>query len=277
MADWRPMLKRRDDGFPRIMGVVNVTPDSFFSQSRSEDTGHAIGVATRMAAEGADWIDIGGESTRPGAKSVTLDDELARVIPAIEGIRSELPEICISVDTRRAEVARQALELGANMVNDVSALGDQEMIDVLVEFECPVCVMHMQGLPENMQNNPKYGDVVNEVRSYLATATGRLVGAGIDPSHIVADPGIGFGKTLEHNLALLSSGREIVPEEEMRLMWGVSRKSMFRDLLGRESSGDRLAGTLGVAAVSMKKEVDIIRVHDVAEHSDVFSSIKAVR
>ncbi len=277
MADWRPMLKRRDDGFPRIMGVVNVTPDSFFSQSRSEDTGHAIGVATRMAAEGADWIDIGGESTRPGAKSVTLDDELARVIPAIEGIRSELPEICISVDTRRAEVARQALELGANMVNDVSALGDQGMIDVLVEFECPVCVMHMQGLPENMQNNPKYGDVVNEVRSYLAKATGRLVEAGIDPSHIVADPGIGFGKTLEHNLALLSSGREIVPEEEMRLMWGVSRKSMFRDLLGRESSGDRLAGTLGVAAVSMKKEVDIIRVHDVAEHSDVFSSIKAVR
>ena len=277
MADWRPMLKRRDDGFPRIMGVVNVTPDSFFSQSRSGDTGHAIGVATRMAAEGADWIDIGGESTRPGAKSVTLDDELARVIPAIEGIRSELPEICISVDTRRAEVARQALELGANMVNDVSALGDQGMIDVLVEFECPVCVMHMQGLPENMQNNPKYGDVVSEVRSYLATATGRLVEAGIDPSHIVADPGIGFGKTLEHNLALLSSGREIVPEEEMRLMWGVSRKSMFRDLLGRESSGDRLAGTLGVAAVSMKKEVDIIRVHDVAEHSDVFSSIKAVR
>ncbi len=277
MADWRPMLKRRDDGFPRIMGVVNVTPDSFFSQSRSEDTGHAIGVATRMAAEGADWIDIGGESTRPGAKSVTLDDELARVIPAIEGIRSELPEICISVDTRRAEVARQALELGANMVNDVSALGDRGMIDVLVEFECPVCVMHMQGLPENMQNNPKYGDVVSEVRSYLATATGRLVEAGIDPSHIVADPGIGFGKTLEHNLALLSSGREIVPEEEMRLMWGVSRKSMFRDLLGRESSGDRLAGTLGVAAVSMKKEVDIIRVHDVAEHSDVFSSIKAVR
>ena len=277
MADWRPMLKRRDDGFPRIMGVVNVTPDSFFSQSRSEDTGHAIGVATRMAAEGADWIDIGGESTRPGANSVTLDDELARVIPAIEGIRSELPEICISVDTRRAEVARQALELGANMVNDVSALGDQGMIDVLVEFECPVCVMHMQGLPENMQNNPKYGDVVSEVRSYLATATGRLVEAGIDPSHIVADPGIGFGKTLEHNLALLSSGREIVPEEEMRLMWGVSRKSMFRDLLGRESSGDRLAGTLGVAAVSMKKEVDIIRVHDVAEHSDVFSSIKAVR
>ena len=277
MADWRPMLKRRDDGFPRIMGVVNVTPDSFFSQSRSEDTGHAIGVATRMAAEGADWIDIGGESTRPGAKSVTLDDELARVIPAIEGIRSELPEICISVDTRRAEVARQALEFGANMVNDVSAMGDQGMIDVLVEFECPVCVMHMQGLPENMQNNPKYGDVVNEVRSYLATATGRLVEAGIDPSHIVADPGIGFGKTLEHNLTLLSSGREIVPEEEMRLMWGVSRKSMFRDLLGRESSGDRLAGTLGVAAVSMKKEVDIIRVHDVAEHSDVFSSIKAVR
>ena len=118
---------------------------------------------------------------------------------------------------------------------------------------------------------------MNEVRSYLATATGRLVQAGIDPSHIVADPGIGFGKTLEHNLTLLSSGREIVPEGEMRLMWGVSRKSMFRDLLGRESSEERLAGTLGVGAVSIQKDVDIIRVHDVTEHSDAFAAMKAVR
>jgi len=277
MADWRPMLNRREDGFPRIMGVVNVTPDSFHSDSRSADTNQAVAVATRMAAGGAEWIDVGGESTRPGADSVSVEDELGRVVPAIEGIRAELPDICISVDTRRASVARQALEFGADMVNDVSAMGDPGMIDVIVEFESPVCVMHMQGLPENMQNDPKYGNVVDEVRSYLAETTDRLVEAGVHPSQIVADPGIGFGKTLDHNLELLSSGRGIVPDRQMRLMWGVSRKSMFRDLLGRESSDERLAGTLGIAAVSMQKEVDIIRVHDVTEHSDAFSAMKAVR
>ena len=277
MADWRPMLNRREDGFPRIMGVVNVTPDSFHQNSRSEDESQAISVASRMAVDGAEWIDVGGESTRPGAKSVTMEEELARVIPAIEGIRAELPEICISVDTRRAGVARRALETGADMVNDVSSMGDPGMIEVVAEFECPVCVMHMQGLPENMQNDPQYGDVVDEVRSYLSNTTRRLVEAGVKPSRIVADPGIGFGKTLDHNLSLLSSGRDVVPDERMSLMWGVSRKSMFRDLLGRESSEDRLAGTLGVAAASLRKGVDIIRVHDVTEHADAFAAMKAVR
>ena len=277
MADWRPMLNRREDGFPRIMGVVNVTPDSFHQTSRSTDESQAIAVASRMAADGADWIDVGGESTRPGAKSVTMEEELARVIPAVEGIRVELPEICISVDTRRAGVARRALESGADMVNDVSSMGDPGMIEVVAEFECPVCVMHMQGLPENMQNDPQYGDVVDEVRSYLSNTAGRLVEAGVKPSRIVADPGIGFGKTLDHNLSLLSSGRDVVPDEQMSLMWGVSRKSMFRDLLGRESSEDRLAGTLGVAAASLRKGVDIIRVHDVTEHADAFAAMKAVR
>ena len=277
MADWRPMLNRREDGYPRIMGVVNVTPDSFHANSRSADTNQAIAVAIRMAADGADWIDVGGESTRPGAKPVTVEDELGRVIPAIERIRVELPEICISVDTRRAEVARRALEFGADMVNDVSAMSDPGMLDVIVEFGCPVCLMHMQGMPESMQDDPKYGDVVGEVRSYLTDTTSRLVGAGVHPSRIVVDPGIGFGKTLDHNLALLSSGRGIVPDRQMGLMWGVSRKSMFRDLLGRERSEERLAGTLGVAAASMQKEVDIIRVHDVTEHSDAFAAMKAVR
>lgn len=259
------------------MGVVNVTPDSFHQNSRSADESQAIAAASRMAADGAEWIDVGGESTRPGAKSVTMEEELARVVPAIEGIRAELPEICISVDTRRAGVARRALESGADMVNDVSSMGDPSMIEVVVEFECPICVMHMQGLPENMQNDPQYGDVVDEVRSNLSNTAGRLVEAGVNPSRIVADPGIGFGKNLDHNLSLLSSGRGVVPDEQMSLMWGVSRKSMFRDLLGRESSEDRLAGTLGVAAVSVQKGVDIIRVHDVTEHSDAFAAMKAVR
>ena len=277
MADWRPMLKRREDGFPRIMGGVNVTPDSFHARSRSSDINHAVETAMKMASEGADWIDIGGESTRPGASPVTIEDELSRVIPAIEAIRSQLPDICISIDTRRSEVAIQALNSGADMVNDVSAMSDPGMLSVVSEHDCPVCIMHMRGLPENMQDDPSYDDVVREVRGYLGKVAGLLMDEGVKPSQIIADPGIGFGKTLEHNIALLSSGRSIVPDERMSLMWGVSRKSMFLDLLGREDSEDRLAGTLGVAAVSPEKEVDIIRVHDVAEHSDSFKAMKAVR
>ena len=277
MADWRPMLKRREDGFPRIMGVVNVTPDSFHARSRSSDINHAVETAMKMASEGADWIDIGGESTRPGASPVTIEDELSRVIPAIEAIRSQLPDVCISIDTRRSEVAMQALNSGADMVNDVSAMSDPGMLSVVSEHDCPVCIMHMRGLPENMQDDPSYDDVVREVRGYLGKVAGLLMDEGVKPSQIVADPGIGFGKTLEHNIALLSSGRSIVPDERMSLMWGVSRKSMFLDLLGREDSEDRLAGTLGVAASSPEKEVDIIRVHDVAEHSDSFKAMKAVR
>ena len=277
MADWRPMLKRREDGFPRIMGVVNVTPDSFHQRSRSSNSDHAVEAAIKMASEGADWIDIGGESTRPGATPVTIDEELSRVIPAIEAIRSQLPEICISIDTRRSEVAMQALNSGADMVNDVSAISDPEMLSVVSEHDCPVCIMHMQGLPENMQDNPSYDDVVREVRGYLGKVAGLLMDEGVKPGQIVADPGIGFGKTLDHNIALLSSGRSIVPDDRMNLMWGVSRKSMFLDLLGRKDSEDRLAGTLGVAAISPEKEVDIIRVHDVAEHSDSFAAMKAVR
>ena len=277
MADWRPMLKRREDGFPRIMGVVNVTPDSFHARSRSSDINHAVETAMKMASEGADWIDIGGESTRPGASPVTIEDELSRVIPAIEAIRSQLPDVCISIDTRRSEVAMQALNSGADMVNDVSAMSDPGMLSVVSEHDCPVCIMHMQGLPENMQDDPSYDDVVREVRGYLGKVAGLLMDEGVKPSQIIADPGIGFGKTLEHNIALLSSGRSIVPDERMSLMWGVSRKSMFLDLLGREDSEDRLAGTLGVAAISPEKEVDIIRVHDVAEHSDSFKAMKAVR
>ena len=277
MADWRPMLKRREDGFPRIMGVVNVTPDSFHARSRSSDINHAVETAMKMASEGADWIDIGGESTRPGASPVTIEDELSRVIPAIEAIRSQLPDVCISIDTRRSEVAMQALNSGAAMVNDVSAMSDPGMLSVVSEHDCPVCIMHMRGLPENMQDDPSYDDVVREVRGYLGKVAGLLMDEGVKPSQIIADPGIGFGKTLEHNIALLSSGRSIVPDERMSLMWGVSRKSMFLDLLGREDSEDRLAGTLGVAAISPEKEVDIIRVHDVAEHSDSFKAMKAVR
>jgi len=270
------MLKRREDKIPRIMGVVNVTPDSFHAKSRTQSLEDSIAAAIRMTEEGVDWIDVGGESTRPGSNPVSIKEELDRVVPTIEGIRSELPKVCISIDTRRAEVARRSLESGADMVNDVSSLNDPGMLEVIVEHGGPICVMHMKGLPKNMQDDPKYNDVVNEVKERLSQTTDELMEAGVMPEQIVTDPGIGFGKTLEHNLALLSSGREIVPDDRMGLMWGVSRKSMFRDLLGRESSDDRLAGSLGVAAMSIRKGVDIMRVHDVAEHLDIFSVMSAL-
>ncbi|HJN69919.1 MAG TPA: dihydropteroate synthase, partial [Candidatus Thalassarchaeaceae archaeon] len=159
MADWRRILNRRDDGFPRIMGVLNVTPDSFYADSRVNSLQDALSRAEQMVKDGADWLDIGGESTRPGAEPVNPEEELERVIPVVKAVRELLPEVGISIDTRRAMVARAAVELGADMINDVSALSDPDMLNVIIESNLPVCIMHMQGLPENMQNDPNYGDV----------------------------------------------------------------------------------------------------------------------
>lgn len=276
MADWRPILNRRSDGFPRIMGILNITPDSFHADSRIDSVADALARGKRMVEDGAEWLDIGGESTRPGAEPVAPDDEMQRVLPVVEAIRAALPDIGISIDTRRASVARAALAAGADMVNDVSALSDAEMLDVVVEVGCPICLMHMQGLPDDMQNDPTYGDVVAEVRSSLAASAQSLLDAGIDAERIIADPGIGFGKLLEHNTTLLAAGREIVPDERMPMMWGVSRKRMFAHLLGRDDTRERLAGTLGVAALAPTKGVDIIRVHDVREHADLYAAMRAV-
>ena len=276
MADWRPMLNRRNGGIPRIMGILNITPDSFHAASRVVSRESAIARACKMADDGADWIDIGAESTRPGASPVSPEEEERRAIPVVEAVRRELPDICISIDTRRASIARVALDAGADMVNDVSALSDPHMADLVAQRGCPVCIMHMQGLPENMQDDPAYGDVVAEVRGSLENAATSLFEVGVDPSVVIADPGIGFGKMLEHNLALLSAGRSVVPDERMPLLWGVSRKSMFHHLLGREDTSDRLAGSLGIAAKAIDLGVDIIRVHDVAEHSDLFSAMSAL-
>lgn len=276
MADWRPIIKCRDDGFPRIMGVINVTPDSFFERSRASNLDEILERAIFMSENGADWIDIGGESTRPGATEVTLNEELDRVSKAIEIIRDELPNIGISVDTRKSEVAMSALKHGADMVNDISSLSDPNMKNVILENDAPICIMHMQGIPKNMQNNPLYEDVVKEVRGHLKLISEELIQSGIDRRKIINDPGIGFGKLLEHNLSLLSAGKEIVAHESMSLMWGVSRKKMFEDLLGRNEIKNRLAGTLGVAAMAPKKGVDIIRVHDVREHYDLYKSMASL-
>ena len=276
MPDWRPLIVRRKDGYPRIMGVINITPDSFFEDSRSNNISETIKIAESMIQNGADWLDVGGESTRPGADPVEEQEEISRVVPVIRELRKKFPEIGISVDTRRSEVAKLSLEEGADMINDISALSDENMINVIKQSDCYICLMHMKGLPENMQDNPQYDDVVAEVRNRLNEKVSLLIREGIDRKRIIVDPGIGFGKSLEHNLLLLKSGREIIPMNNIRLMWGVSRKSMFSELLGRIETRDRLAGTLGIAAMTKSKAVDIIRVHDVAEHTDLFRAMSAL-
>ncbi len=276
MADWRPILNRRSDGFPRIMGILNITPDSFHADSRVDSVDDALSRSKQMVDYGADWLDIGGESTRPGAEPVGIDEEMKRVLPVIKAVRTAFPNVGISIDTRRAAVAKAALDLGADMVNDVSSLSDPNMADVIIENKCPVCIMHMQGLPENMQNNPSYGDVVSEVRERLDITAKKLVDLGLNPDMIVADPGIGFGKLLEHNLSLLAAGKKISPRQDMPLMWGVSRKRMFADLISRSDSEERLAGSLGIAAMAPSKGVDIIRVHDVREHADMYAAMRAI-
>ena len=267
------MLKSRSNGIPRIMGVLNVTPDSFHINSRVENIEEISERALEMFNDGADWLDIGGESTRPGASRVSTKEELDRVIPAIKSIRDKIPDLLISIDTMKAEVAAKAIEVGADMINDISSLSDPDMETVILDYGRPICLMHMQGIPENMQNNPNYVDVVGEVRDELFTSVKRLLDLGVNSEKIIVDPGIGFGKNLEHNLELLIAGRKVVPFDGISLMWGVSRKSIFMQLLGREDSNDRLAGTLGVAASSIDKGVDILRVHDVKEHSDLFKTM----
>ena len=276
MADWRPLMRRRNDGFPRIMGVLNITPDSFYANSRLSNIEKTLDLASMMIQNGADWLDIGGESTRPGAKPVNSKEEMKRILPIIRALREKYPEIGISVDTRRADVAEAALDEGADMINDVSALSDPRMVEVIKSRNCPICIMHMKGLPENMQNYPKYGDVVLEVKQELAEKIKILIDAGVKPEQIIGDPGIGFGKLLQHNIELLSAGRGVIPIRDIGLMWGVSRKRMFFDLLGRDDTNDRLAGTLGIAAMAKSRAVDIIRVHDVPEHTDLFRAMSAL-
>ncbi len=255
------------------MGVINCTPDSFHDESRSKEIGQALERVKKMIREGADWIDVGGESTRPGAKEIDIQEEIRRTVPVIKEIRRIYPNQAISIDTRRHEVAREAIKAGANLINDVSGLRDQKMFDLVISSGIGVCIMHMQGEPGNMQHSPHYGDVVTEVSSSLLKKARDLVRNGHPIDRICLDPGIGFGKELEHNLALLKNSKSFRGHEGFSVLWGVSRKSMFRDLLGREDTNDRLAGTLAVASYAQSVGIDILRVHDVAEHSDIAKTL----
>ena len=277
MPDLAPFLKCRDDGRPRLMGIVNVTSDSFHAASRVASLEAAVTAALDMWDAGADWIDIGGESTRPGAQPVLASEEISRVVPVIEALRNKRPNGLISIDTRHPIVAAEALASGANMVNDVSGLRDPEMFNLVLESKCAVCIMHMLGQPGNMQTEPVYNDVVNEVSKNLLSTARRLIVSGHSSELITLDPGIGFGKTLEQNLSLLEISQPLRGDEGFSVLWGVSRKTVFRDLLSRELTDERLAGTLGVAAHAMNEGVDLLRVHDVEEHHDLLTVLAKLR
>jgi dihydropteroate synthase len=259
------------------MGIVNVTSDSFHAASRVASLEAAVTAALDMWDAGADWIDIGGESTRPGAQPVLASEEISRVVPVIEALRNKRPNGLISIDTRHPIVAAEALASGANMVNDVSGLRDPEMFNLVLESKCAVCIMHMLGQPGNMQTEPVYNDVVNEVSENLLSTARRLIVSGHSSELITLDPGIGFGKTLEQNLSLLEISQPLRGDEGFSVLWGVSRKTVFRDLLSRELTDERLAGTLGVAAHAMNEGVDILRVHDVEEHHDLLTVLSILR
>ncbi len=277
MLDLAPFLRRRDDGRPRLMGIVNVTPDSFHADSRAESVERAVELALQHWAEGADWVDVGGESTRPGAEPVSIEEEMARVIPVVEALSKANPDGLISIDTRHHEVARMALTAGAHMINDVSGLRDIEMQQLVVDSGCAVCIMHMLGEPGNMQDKPTYDDVVAEVSENLHQIALTLVSKGHDEKLLTLDPGIGFGKSLEHNLTLLRGNGSLAMNGRFSTLWGVSRKSMFRDLLGNQETSQRLPGTLGVAAHALLEGVDLLRVHDVKEHADLLRTMVELR
>jgi len=246
---------------PQIMGVINATPDSFHADSRHG----SVERARKMVENGAKWIDVGGESTRPGAEIISIEEETNRILSLVREI-SEFANV--SIDTRNYEVARTALENGALMVNDVSGLRDQNMFDLIIEKQCNICIMHMLGEPGTMQNNPNYGDVCQEVFDYLLEKANLLVENGLSAEKIYLDPGIGFGKNLEHNIELLKQSQRLRP---FKILWGVSRKSMIGQICEQPETQNRLAGTLGVAAIAFEQGIDIIRVHDVREHFDLFS------
>ena len=272
-------LKTRDltpAGRPLLMGILNVTPDSFSDGGQFELVENAIARALQMEADGADIIDIGGESTRPGAEPVMLEEELRRTIPVIRELATRV-RIPISIDTTKAEVARQALEAGAEIVNDISGLTfDPDMLEVCRLHDAGICLMHIQGTPQTMQQNPTYVDVVQEVIEFLQRQVDRCLMAGILPERMCVDPGIGFGKTAEHNLQLLKSVSHLQRDLQRPVLIGHSRKRFLSKILGR-SVEERESGTIGVSIALAEQGVDILRIHDVRSVRDALVAWDIVR
>ena len=260
-------------GRPLVCGVLNVTPDSFSDGGRFLRPDAAVDRGCRLADEGADVLDLGGESTRPGSRRPTVEQELERVVPVVEALAARVP-VPVSVDTSRPEVMRAAVAAGAGMVNDVRALRQPGALRAVAELGVPVALMHMQRSPSDMQRDPRYGDVVGEVHTFLAERVRACVAAGIRPEHLVVDPGFGFGKTLAHNLALLAALPRFA-SLGAPVMVGLSRKSMLGELTGREV-GERLAGSVTAAVLAVQRGASLVRVHDVAATRDALTVALAV-
>ena len=257
---------------PLIMGVVNVTPDSFSDGGRFLDTGRAIAHARRLIEEGADILDLGGESTRPGAAPVSAREEADRVLPVLEALADA--GVPISIDTRHAQLMRAALERGASMINDIQALTGPGALDAVRESDCAICLMHMQGEPGTMQMAPAYTDVVSEVQEFLRTRIDACIDAGIARERLVIDPGIGFGKTARHNLELLR-GLCRLSELCLPILIGLSRKALLGRITGRDVN-NRLAGSVSAAVLAAERGAAIVRVHDVAATRDALLVLRAV-
>src|SRR2546426_1693421 len=258
-----------------IMGVLNVTPDSFSDGGKFFELEKPIEHGVKMAAEGADVIDVGGESTRPGAEPVAAGEELRRAIPVIERLRAKI-DVPISIDTSKAEVARAAIHAGASIVNDITGgRGDEGMLPLIAETKSAFIIMHMQGTPRTMQNRPQYEDVVSEVADFFRQQYARAIGYDIDPMAIAFDPGIGFGKTLDHNLELLAQ-LERLRANDRPLVVGVSRKSFLGKLATSPEMKDRLAPAVALTALLRVRGADVFRVHDVKENVSALRGTEAI-
>ena len=270
--DWCLNIKRET----LVMGIVNVTPDSFSDGGKFFSPEVAISHASKLITQGADIIDIGGESTRPGAKLVSESEELKRVIPVIEKIRTDNPKILISIDTTKASVAKYAVEAGANIINDVSGLSfDKNMTGIVESLNVPIVIMHMKGNPQNMQLNPKYKDIVNEILDFFKIKIKIAIQSGINRSMIILDPGIGFGKTVDHNFELLSRLNEF-NVLELPIMIGPSRKSFIGITLDLPPE-DRVEGTAAAVSAGVMNGASIVRVHDVKSMKRVVKIIEKIR
>ena len=258
---------------PQVMGILNVTPDSFSDGGKFAHFEHALAQVERMIADGATIIDIGGESTRPGALVVSDEDELARVIPILKAIKQRF-NVFVSIDTSKASVMNAAIAAGADIINDVRALQNEGCLAAVAQSNVPVCLMHMQGLPQTMQDSPSYDNVMAEIEAFFHQRIEACVDAGIARERIILDPGFGFGKTLEQNFHLLAN-LSLFRQFDLPLLAGLSRKSMLGNLLGRDVE-QRLAGSISAAILAAQQGAHIIRVHDVQATVDALKVLKAV-
>ena len=273
-AEAQPIRSSIESRKPLIMGILNITPDSFSDGGCFVTVAQAVQRAREMIAEGADIIDVGGESSKPGASSVSFEEEIQRVIPVIEGIRAE-SDICISIDTAKAFVMQAAVGAGASMINDITALSGIDSLEVAARLNVPVCLMHMRGVPKSMQNDPYYAvDPVDEINRFFEERIAACMQAGIQRNHLVLDPGFGFGKQVQHNLNIVKRLQEF-KQHQRPLLLGVSRKSTIGAVLDK-SIGARLSGSIATTVYAALQGVSIIRTHDVDETNQALSMVQSI-